>query len=148
MKHLYYEKKSSASHRHYKLSSICKFGFKQRDNSKFVLIPLKQRTEEILIPLIRKHAKIKSTIYSDSFSVYVNNYKKESKLAPYGFVHYFVNHKIEFVSEVSNLIHTNSIESLWSQLKKDLKKHRTTWSKYHLAIARFYFQKLFLMTNK
>jgi len=71
----------------------------------------------------------------------VNNHKKESKLASYGFVHYFVNHKLEFVSEVSKLIHTNGIESLWSQLKKELKKTRTTWSRYHLIIAKFYFQK-------
>ena len=76
--HLFREKKSPASHRPFKLSSIWLFSLKQRNNDKFVLIPLKKGTEDALIPLIKKHVKIKSTIYSDSFSVYANNYKKES----------------------------------------------------------------------
>ena len=137
--HLFKEKKSSAPHRAYKMSSIWLFGMKERKTSKFVIIPLKRRTEENLMPIIRKHVKYKSTIYSDSFAVYVNNHKKESKLAQYGFVHYFVNHKLEFVSQVSKEIHT--IERLWSQIKKDLKKSHTTCSKYQLAISRFYFRK-------
>jgi len=140
--HLFKEKKSSAPHRPYKLSSIWLFGIKQRKSKKFFIIPLKERTESVLIPLMRKHIKIYSTIYSDSFAVYVNNKRKESKLAKYGFIHKFINHKIEFVSQISQEIHTNSIESLWNQIKKDLKKTRTTASKYKLTIARFYFRKM------
>jgi len=83
--HLFREKKSSAPHRHYKLSSVWLFGAKQRNSSKFFLIPLKNRKEETLIPLIRKHIKIGATIYSDSFSVYVNNKTKQSKLQKYSF---------------------------------------------------------------
>ena len=81
--HLFREKKSSAPHRHYKLSSVWIFGAKQRNSSKFFIIALKNRKEETLIPLIRKHIKIGSTIYSDSFSVYVNNKTKQSKLQRY-----------------------------------------------------------------
>jgi len=44
--YLFREKKSSAPHRPYKLSSIWLFGLKQRNNNKFLLIPLKQRTEK------------------------------------------------------------------------------------------------------
>jgi len=81
--HLFKEKNSSAPHRFYKLSSIWIFGAKQRNSSKFILFPLKNRKEEALIPLLRKHIKIGSSIYSDSFSVYVNNKRKESKLQRY-----------------------------------------------------------------
>jgi len=117
--HLFREKKSSAPHRGYKLSSIWLFGMKQRNSSKFFVIPVEDRKEETLIPIIRRHVKARSTIYSDSFAVYVNNYQKESKLSKYEFIHYFINHKLEFVSSISHEIHTNSIESLWSLIKKD-----------------------------
>jgi len=78
--HLFREKKSSAPHRPYKLSSVWLFGAKQRNSKKFILIPLKDRKEDRLISIIRKHVKLGSNIYSDSFSVYVNNHRKESKL--------------------------------------------------------------------
>lgn len=78
--HLFREKKSQAPHRRYKMSSVWVFGMKQRNSSKFVLIPLKTRNEQTLIPIIRKHIKFGSTIFTDSFSVYVNNKQKESKL--------------------------------------------------------------------
>lgn len=78
--HVFREKKSKAPHRRYKNSSIWIFGIKQRNSSKFILVQLKDRREETLISIIRKHVKIGSTIYSDSFSVYVNNKQKESKL--------------------------------------------------------------------
>ena len=81
--HLFREKKSSAPHRQYKLRSIWLFGMKQRNSSKFLLIPLKDRKEDTLIPIIKRHVKVGSNIYSDSFSVYVNNKTKESKLQRY-----------------------------------------------------------------
>jgi len=101
---------------------------------------LKNRKEENLIPIIRRHIKLGTTVYTDSFSVYVNNYQKISKLEKYGFPHYFINHKLEFVSQVAKDIHTNSIESLWNDVKCDLKKSRNT-SKYILTVARYYFRK-------
>ena len=84
--HLFREKNSSAPHRRYKLSSVWIFGAKQRNSSKFFLIPLKNRKEETLVPIIRKHIKVGSNIYSDSFSVYINNKTKESKLQRFFFL--------------------------------------------------------------
>jgi len=49
------------------------------------------------------------------------------------------------VSQVSKDIHTNTIENLWSHVKRDVKRTRVT-SKYHFAIARFYFHRT--MTKK
>jgi len=49
----------------------------------------------------------------------------------YGFIHFFINHKLEVVSQVSKGIHTNTIENLWSHIKGDLKRTR---SKHMFAI--------------
>ena len=70
----------------------------------------------------------------------IHHYKFSFKIDRYGFVHFFINHKLEFVSQVSKEIHTNTIENLWSHVKRDLKRTRIT-SKYMLAIARFYFHR-------
>jgi len=94
------KKSHQLPHRNYKFSSVWLFGAKQRKSSDFFMIPLKNRKEENLIPIIRRHIKLGTTIYTDSFSVYVNNYQKISKLEKYGFPHYFINHKLEFVSQV------------------------------------------------
>jgi len=50
--------------------SFCKIYFNNLKNCK----------EEILIPPLRKHIKVDSNIYSDQFTVFVNNRSKESKL--------------------------------------------------------------------
>jgi len=49
--HIFREEKSSAPHRKYKFSSIWLFGAKQRNSTKFILIPLKDRKEETFIQL-------------------------------------------------------------------------------------------------
>ena len=35
----------------------------------------------------------------------------------YGYIHLFVNHSIQFVSVLSNIIHINTVERLWKGLK-------------------------------
>ena len=37
-------------------------------------------------------------------------------------MHYFINYRLEFVSQISAAIHTNTIEGLWSQVKKEVKR--------------------------
>ncbi len=139
--HLYKEKKTSAPARQYSHHSVWLFGLRQRHSSKFVIISTKVRDSETLIPLIRKYVKIGSVIYTDSYSVYVDNKNRASKLMQYGYIHYYVNHKVQFVSLISNQIHTNSIEPLRKEVKGYLKKTRTV-SRYKFAIARYYMQKL------
>ena len=41
-------------------------------------------------------------------------------------MHYFINHKLEFVSQMTKEIHTNTIENLWKLVKKDLRRTNTT----------------------
>lgn len=140
--YLFKEKKSKAPHRPYKNSSQWLFGMRQRNSSNFLVFPVEERNKETLIPLIIKHIEIYSTIYSDSFSVYVNNRTtpKKSHLNQYGYIHKFVNHKIEFVNKLFQSIHTNTIESLWKEIKNYLRKSRST-NKYLFIIYRYYFTK-------
>jgi len=112
--HLFKEKNSSAPHRSYKLSSIWIFGAKQRNSSKFILFPMKTRKEEDIVPLLRKHIKIGSKIYSDSFSVYVNNKRKESKLQRYLFA--------KFIKLIGLVLYISLLITSWSLYLKFRKK--------------------------
>jgi len=140
--HLFKEKKSKAPSRQYKNSSQWLFGMRQRGTSAFIVIPIRERDKGTLELLILKHIKISSKIYSDCYSVYVNNRvtPKTSNLQKYGYIHAFVNHRVEFVSAMFNTIHTNTIESLWKEIKNFLRKTRCT-SKFLFSIYRYYFTK-------
>ena len=124
--HLYKEKKTSAFHRSYSTKSVWLFGMRNRDKSSFIILPVYCRNKETLIPIIEKYIKKGSTIYSDSFSVYVNNYTKpkSSHLTSLGYAHYFGNHSYEFVSDFFPEINTNYIENLWWSLKNFTKKNK------------------------
>ena len=96
---LYKMKRSHAPGRPYTFHNIWLIGFRERGLKRFLIFPTESRREEIFIPLLQKHVKLYSTIYTDCFSVYVNNsrFLPESKLKNYGYMHKFVNHKIMFV---------------------------------------------------
>lgn len=140
--HLFKEKQSQAPHRQYKNSSQWLFGMRQRGTSAFIVVPVRERDKGTLQLLILKHIKVGSKIYSDCYSVYVNNRvtPKTSHLQKYGYIHAFVNHKVEFVSAIFNTVHTNTIESLWKEIKNYLRKTRST-SKFLFSIYRYYFTK-------
>ena len=70
---------------------------------------------ETLIPLIETNIEKGSTIYSDSWAPYFI-------LGEIGYNHGMVNYSKEFVSDRG--VCTNTIESLWGELKADLKIRR------------------------
>ena len=137
---LFKKKKSSASHRPYSLSKIWVFGIIKRGTNQFVIIPISCKTEATLHKLILKYAKLGSTLYSDCCSCYVNNmsFPKKSKLTEYGYIHFFINHKLAFRSSTFEHIHTNSIESLWKKLKQNIRRMKML-SEYEFAVSRFFF---------
>ncbi len=57
---------------------------------------MNKRLRENIMIIILRHVKKKAIIYSDCFSVYVNNkaYPKYSFLSDYGYFHLYVDHKI------------------------------------------------------
>ena len=122
--HLFKEKASYAPHRGYALSAVWLFGICKRGTKDFIIFPVTNRTESNLLKVIFKYIKVGSTIYSDSFSCYVNNsvFPRESKLMKYNYIHHFVNHKEEFVSALFTKIHTNTIEIYGNKSSNKLKK--------------------------
>ena len=138
---LFKDKKSKAKHRRNK-RSLWLFGMIQREDHQFVITPVYSRDESTLLPIMLKHIKLGATVYSDSFSTYVNNrvFPKESRLQEYGFQHQWGDHQIEFVSSTFQQIHTNTIERLWLTIKTDFRKKNI--KKIRLShIARFFFHK-------
>lgn len=140
--HLFKEKRSHAPHRPYQLGHVWLVGLRQRNSDKFIIVPVHSRNEITLIAIIRKFAKIGAAISTDSYSCYVNNkvYPRKSKLEPLEYIHFYVNHTIEFISEYFNEVHTNGIESLWRDIKYALRKGKTN-KHYELCLARFYFHR-------
>lgn len=72
------------------------------------LVPSRARTT--LIPIIKRHVRSGSTIYSDSWRAYVQSLTKE------GYHHYPVNHKNNFVDPQTGS-HTQHIERYWQTIK-------------------------------
>jgi uncharacterized protein YlbG (UPF0298 family) len=93
-------------------------GMRCRQSKRFLVFPLKRRTRQDIIPLIIKHVKYGSWIYTDCFSTYVDTNTKESFLRHFGYVHFHINHSRYFVNPIFEHIHTNSIERLWRSARK------------------------------
>jgi len=73
---VYTEKRTKAQrHRHYKLKSIWIIGMRKRHSKEFLIGVIKSRQDSDLVPFLLKHVEIGSTIFTDSFSIYVNNRK-------------------------------------------------------------------------
>ena len=102
------------------------FGLKCRTTKKVIIYPVLYRNRVTIIPIIQKHVKPGTIIYSDMFSCYFNNRRNppQSYLANFGYIHYGVNHSIEFVSSIDASIHTNTIERVWRGLKGKLRDYK------------------------
>lgn len=94
------------------------FGLIERTTNKLVIYPIDNRSANTLIPLIQKHVKPGSRIYSDSWATY-------QTLNPIGYEYFTVVHKTTFKqkyvnNETGEIVHccTNRIEGAW-KLAKD-----------------------------
>ena len=90
------------------------FGGICREDKKIFLVPVpdNKRDRATLEPIILKHIVQGSTIISDCWRAY-------DSLGAKGFHHLTVNHSYNFVDPTSGA-HTNNIESLWWQIKRQL----------------------------
>ena len=71
--------------------------------------PNNSRSEATLVPLIREHVALGTTIITDKWKAYCN-------LDNHGYVHLDVNHSENFVDPGTGA-HTNSIEGTWNHVK-------------------------------
>ena len=81
------------------------------------MIPVDNRKESTLIPIINKWIKPGSIIHSDCWKAY-------SKLSELGYTHVTVNHPKEFVNK-SSAACTYSIESDWRYAKLQMPSYGT-----------------------
>ncbi|XP_011686373.1 PREDICTED: uncharacterized protein LOC105449076 [Wasmannia auropunctata] len=85
------------------------------DDLRIFLIPVKDRTRETLLPLIRRWIVRGTTVYTDCFKPY-------DCLDDEGYVHRSVNHKVNFVSPTSGA-HTQGIERVWREVRANVPKY-------------------------
>ena len=85
-------------------------------------------------------------IITDEFSVYVNYRQLPSTslinlhLHQKNFRHRWVNHSLHFVDPLDNLIHTNTIERLWEDLRQEIRDKRSLESIYHYLNQYMFFR--------
>jgi len=85
-------------------------------NGKVVLKYVPNATSENMVPFVKRHLAVGSTLYTDEF----NSYKQLSS----DFTHGTVNHSLKIY--VHGDIHTNTIENFWSVLKRGIYGITTT----------------------
>ena len=71
------------------------------------------RSADTLIPIIQKHVKPGSIIFSDQWAAY-------RRLPDYGYIHKTVNHSENFVDPETGVC-TNAIEAYWSRVKRQIR---------------------------
>ncbi|XP_054165147.1 uncharacterized protein LOC128962770 [Oppia nitens] len=93
------------------------------------ICPLNKRDADTLLPLIRKHVKIGTTIVSDCWAGYY-------RLTDNGFVHFTVNHSKEFVNSHTGA-NTQTIESQWRAMKRNLLRGGIPQDNLYLHLAEY-----------
>lgn len=95
------------------------FGLKERGDKLCVFKVVGNREANTLLPIIQNHVKPGTIIMSDCWSAY-------NKISSLGYEHHTVNHTYHFVDPSSIdkqfKIHTNGIESIWKDVKMNLKR--------------------------
>ena len=105
-------------HRGHQVEGQWVFGGREKyDKTKIFMIPVHNRKQSTLIPLIKKWIKPGSIIHSDCWKAY-------NKLNSLGYTHVTVNHSKEFVNKESAAC-TNAIESDWRHAKLQMPKYGT-----------------------
>lgn len=91
------------------------FGGIDRVSKRAFVRAVNNRTRDTLLPIILDNIAPNSIIYSDTWAPYFT-------LKDHGYQHLMVNHTNEFVA--TNGCCTNTIESLWGEIKAELKIRR------------------------
>ena len=97
-----------------------------------MLYHCKSKDHASFVNLIKKHALPGCIIYSDTHSSYVKTQNAVSKLAKYGFYHYWINHTCKYVHEKFGFVHTMPIEVCWNNLKKTATGLRSAMGSKHI----------------
>ncbi len=91
------------------------FGGIERGSSEAFMVEVSDRSAATLLPLIQRHVLPGTTVLSDQWRAY-------SQISTsLGMPHQTVNHSLHFVDPATG-IHTQGIESTWSQVKRMMRR--------------------------
>lgn len=114
------------------------FGAIERNSGNFILKTVSKRDSDTLGAIIRDFISSDSTVYSDQWPAYAKIFSEN-----FSYCHATVNHSREFVNHINSQIHTQTIESLWSCLKRFLRaRNLRNREKIEFYLAEFTFRKL------
>ena len=116
-------------------SSVWVFGAVCRETGDLFLQIVTDRTKETLIPIIRQHIELGTTIISDCWKPY-------RCLKQQGYRHLTVNHSKTFLNRASGA-HTNTIEGVWRWLKHSLPTSGIKKSRIDAYIKSFQWQRIY-----
>ena len=92
----------------------------ERNSGKCFFIPVKNRTAGTLLDIIYARILPGTRIISDQWAAY------NSLSSNTNYTYASVNHSLNFVSPTDPSVHTQNVESLWSQVKRKLKYQYST----------------------
>ena len=117
------------------------FGGREKyDKSKVFMIPVVNRKQSTLLPIIKKWIKEGSIIHSDCWKAYC-------RLPKMGYTHVTVNHSKEFVNK-SNAACTNGIESDWRHAKVTLPRYGVHRGLHGAYLAEFMWRRKYNEADK
>ena len=109
------------------------FGAICRETKDFFVTPVTQRDSATLIPIIISQIRPGSQIISDCWKSY-------NVLSELDFEHLTVNHKYHFV-DPNTLAHTQNIENLWWQIKRQLPETYSRHDQLYLHLSEYMWRK-------
>lgn len=115
-------------HRGHRVEGQWVFGGIEEDTRKCFLVPVEDRSEATLLPIIKEWIEPGTLIVSDCWKSY-------SKLSDNGYLHETVNHSKEFVN--SNGFNTNKQEGHWRHMKTSLPIFGTRKEHFSSYLAEF-----------
>ena len=118
-------------HRGYRVEGQWVFGGIEEESRKCFLVPVEDRTEATLLPIIKKWIEPGTVIVSDCWKSY-------SKLSENGYQHETVNHSKEFVN--SDGYNTNKQEGHWRHMKTSLPKFGTRKEHFSSYLAEYFWR--------
>ena len=109
------------------------FGGICRETRQFFLVPVDKRDSQTLIPLIQSKIQEGTRIISDCWKSY-------NVLSELDFEHLTVNHQYNFV-DPNTLAHTQNIQNLWWQVKRQLPETYTKHDQLYLHLSEYMWRK-------
>lgn len=114
-----------------------------RENKKCFLKIVDKRDKDTLLSVINENVEPRTTVITDMWRGY-------NCLSQNGFIHKTVNHSLNFVSPHDRSVHTQSIESHWAKIKRDMRRRigRMTVSTFESYLVEYIWRSTYPTENE